>query len=53
MTDSEAIKEYAEHEREDAFKFLVERHASLVYSAVLRVLKNSGVISDAARSSSL
>lgn len=40
-TDSQLLRAYAEHRSEPAFAELVRRHVDFVYSAALRMVRNS------------
>src|SRR6185295_12270892 len=40
MDDRELLRQYAEGHSEDAFRTLVERHLSMVYSVAMRILRD-------------
>jgi RNA polymerase sigma factor (sigma-70 family) len=50
LTDPQLLQDYAEHGSEPAFAELVRRHVDLVYSAALRMVRDSHLAEDIAQS---
>jgi len=50
MEDKALLQEYARSESEPAFTALVERHAGLVYSSALRLMRDPHLAEDGANS---
>src|SRR6266487_5692494 len=46
LTDQQLLLDYAEHRSEDAFAELVRRHVDFVYSAALRMVRDTHLAED-------